>query len=188
MLAQEPFSDRPAGVCPALREFLQAYNDRLGDGLRQDLYGLASAVVGTRGAAATTGWRARLCVDWARSLVQLERAREPTERPPIPFRNQPLHDCGVAGAQCARLAELDPWFHRQTLAFVSWLCRARLQPAPLLGPPHGLDPVPGVELLHDRGQVVADGARREVERPRQLGDRGVLPAGRQHLVLTRGER
>jgi hypothetical protein len=38
MLNGEPFSDRPPSVCPALREFLQGYNDGLPDDLRQELF------------------------------------------------------------------------------------------------------------------------------------------------------
>src|SRR5918911_2783052 len=49
MLAGERFSDRPYCVSPAIGGFLRAYNDFVDDRLRQDLYRLASAVVGTRG-------------------------------------------------------------------------------------------------------------------------------------------
>jgi hypothetical protein len=38
MLAGEPFSDHPQAVCPVIGSFLRAYNDRIDDRRRQDLY------------------------------------------------------------------------------------------------------------------------------------------------------
>lgn len=49
MLSGEGFSDRPYCVSPAIAGFLRAYNDFIDDRLRQDLFRLASEVVGTRG-------------------------------------------------------------------------------------------------------------------------------------------
>ncbi|MGB2711784.1 MAG: hypothetical protein WBC33_09725 [Conexibacter sp.] len=65
MLAGEPFSDRPASVCPVLAGFLRAYNDRVDDELRQDLYRYAAEVVGTRASAEVERMRERRCLDWA---------------------------------------------------------------------------------------------------------------------------
>lgn len=48
MLAGEPFNDHPQSVCPVIGSFLRAYNDRIDDGRRQDLYGYAAKVVGSR--------------------------------------------------------------------------------------------------------------------------------------------
>ena len=48
MLAGEPFSDHPRSVCPVIGSFLRAYNDQIDDGRRQDLYGYAAKVVGSR--------------------------------------------------------------------------------------------------------------------------------------------
>jgi hypothetical protein len=42
MLAGEPFSDRPASVCPVIAGFMRAYNDRIDDERRQDLYRYAA--------------------------------------------------------------------------------------------------------------------------------------------------
>jgi hypothetical protein len=53
MLAGQRFSDHPRAVCPVVAAVLRAYNDGTNDDRRQDLYPLASAVVGTR------DWRAR---------------------------------------------------------------------------------------------------------------------------------
>ena len=51
MLADEPFSDHPASVCPVIASLLRAYNDSIDDQRRQDLYGYAARVVGSRGSA-----------------------------------------------------------------------------------------------------------------------------------------
>ncbi len=51
MLADEPFSDHPASVCPVIASLLRAYNDSVDDRRRQDLYAYASRVVGSRGSA-----------------------------------------------------------------------------------------------------------------------------------------
>ena len=48
MLAGEPFSDHPRSVCPVIGSFLRAYNDRIDDRRRQDLYVYAAKVVGSR--------------------------------------------------------------------------------------------------------------------------------------------
>lgn len=59
MLAEEPFSDHPLTACPALIGFLRGYNDGIPEQLRQDLYGLASDLVGSRSDVRTTIERAR---------------------------------------------------------------------------------------------------------------------------------
>ncbi len=50
MIAGEPFSDRPASVCPVIGSFLRAYNDSVSRARRQDLYAYAAKVVGSRNA------------------------------------------------------------------------------------------------------------------------------------------
>jgi hypothetical protein len=65
MLAGEPFSDRPASACPVIGGFLRAYNDRIDEARRQDLYRYASEVVGTRGDAEIERARERRCLAWA---------------------------------------------------------------------------------------------------------------------------
>jgi hypothetical protein len=118
LLADEPFSDSPASVCPAVREFLQGYNDWLPDPLRQDLYALASDVVGTRGPARMTAWRARLCIGWGNSQARLERVS-------TGFGRWTLANCALAGSYSARAAQRNRWCHEQTLAFFTWLAHAR---------------------------------------------------------------
>jgi hypothetical protein len=65
MLAGEPFSDRPASVCPVVAGFLRAYNDRIDDERRQDLYRYAAEVVGTRATPEVEHARERRCLEWA---------------------------------------------------------------------------------------------------------------------------
>jgi hypothetical protein len=52
MIAREPLSEHRLCVCRAIAAFLRAYNDRIDDGRRQNLYRIAALVVGTRGSAA----------------------------------------------------------------------------------------------------------------------------------------
>lgn len=118
LLNDEPFSDRPRSVCPAMREFLHGYNDGLPDQMRQELYGLAADIVGTHSPAQVTAWRAGLCVEWARSLAPLENIS-------TSFRQWTLGNCALAGKYSARAARRDRWCHRQTLAFFRWLAHAR---------------------------------------------------------------
>jgi hypothetical protein len=68
MLADEPFSDRPRAVCPIVAAYLRSYNDAVDDRRRQDLYGYASAAVGTRDSAAVVRRRAQRCLDELRAL------------------------------------------------------------------------------------------------------------------------
>lgn len=68
MLAGEPFSDRPASVCPVIAGFMRAYNDRVDDERRQDLYRYAAEVVGTRAAPDVEHTRERRCLEWAETM------------------------------------------------------------------------------------------------------------------------
>jgi hypothetical protein len=68
MLAGEPFTDRPASVCPVIAAFLRSYNDAIDDRRRQDLYRYASAAVGSRASAEVTRRRAERCLDELRAL------------------------------------------------------------------------------------------------------------------------
>src|SRR4051794_8559268 len=65
MLAGERFTDAPQAVCPVIAGFLRAYNDTVDDRRRQDLYGLASQVVGTRGGEVAARQRSALLRTWA---------------------------------------------------------------------------------------------------------------------------
>jgi hypothetical protein len=68
MLAEEPFSDRPRNASPVIGAFLRTYNDGLDDERRQDLYPLASLIVGSAGRRSVERERASRCLDFARSL------------------------------------------------------------------------------------------------------------------------
>jgi hypothetical protein len=68
MLAGEPFSDRPAAVCPVIGGFLRAYNDRIDDERRQDLYRYAAEVVGTRTTPDVERTRERRCLAWSEEM------------------------------------------------------------------------------------------------------------------------
>lgn len=73
MLAGEPFSDRPASVCPVIAGFMRAYNDRVDDERRQDLYRYASEVVGSRGLPEVEHARERRCLEWADEMRRQRR-------------------------------------------------------------------------------------------------------------------
>lgn len=68
MLAGEPFSDRPATVCPVIAGFMRAYNDRVDDERRQDLYRYAAEVVGSRMPSEIEHARERRCLEWADTM------------------------------------------------------------------------------------------------------------------------
>lgn len=79
MLAGESFSDRPASTSRVIAAFLRTYNDGLDDTRRQDLYPLASLIVGTAGSRAVERERMSRCLEFARSLG----ARAPVGRAAI---------------------------------------------------------------------------------------------------------
>jgi hypothetical protein len=68
MLAGEPFTDRPASVCPVIAGFMRAYNDRVDDERRQDLYRYAADAVNTRAGADVELERERRCLEWAEAM------------------------------------------------------------------------------------------------------------------------
>jgi hypothetical protein len=65
MLAGEQFTDHPACVCPVIASFLRAYNDSVDDDRRQDLYGYASRVVGSRASIRIQRARADRLAEWS---------------------------------------------------------------------------------------------------------------------------
>lgn len=68
MLAEEPFTDRPRKASPVIGSFLRTYNDGLDDDRRQDLYDLASQIVGSAARRSVERDRASRCLEFARSL------------------------------------------------------------------------------------------------------------------------
>jgi hypothetical protein len=64
MLAGEPFSDHPQSVCPVIAALLRAYNDSVDDERRQELYGYAAKVVGSRASTRIERARAKQIINW----------------------------------------------------------------------------------------------------------------------------
>lgn len=97
MLAGEPFSDRPKTACPVIASFLRSYNDAVDDERRQDLYALASEVVGTRASAAVEHARAARCTETLSELH--DRApvlrRVLARRHPLPATSLGLERSGI---------------------------------------------------------------------------------------------
>ena len=68
MLADEPFSDRPPSASPVIAALLRTYNDGVCEDRRQDLYPLASMIVGTAGSRGVERDRASRCLEFALAL------------------------------------------------------------------------------------------------------------------------
>lgn len=105
MLAGEPFSDRPASVCPVIAQLLRTYNDGVDDERRQRLYACAALVVGSKADGDVERRRAE----------RLRHAIADTCRPRSAFRrlflgaampHEEPADCGKDAAR-ALLAETD---------------------------------------------------------------------------------
>ena len=133
MLADEPFSDRPDNASPVIAAFLRTYNDGLDDERRQDLFTLASLIVGTTRGRAVERERASHCLEFARSLGY----GPPAGRAAIGIATP------EASGSWAALAALRTGpsgeVHRETLEFARELAsldgraRRRLWPQRLLG-------------------------------------------------------
>jgi hypothetical protein len=111
MLAGEKFSDRPRSVSPVLCRFLRAYNDLLDDDRRQDLYPIASRVVGSAASKAVECSRAERCIEW------IERSGH---RVPWTLRLRPGPPAGSLAAKTAAADATDEG-HRRALALVDEL-------------------------------------------------------------------
>lgn len=83
MLADEPFSDHPKSVCPAIGAFLRDYNDSVPGDQRQDLYRCAAAIVGTRGSMSAQRARAAHLSAWT---SEMRRRRYATFLPNVVAR------------------------------------------------------------------------------------------------------
>jgi hypothetical protein len=136
MLAGEPFSDRPRCVDPVIAGFLRTYNDGIDDNRRQDLYPLASEVVGTRAVAGIQAERARMCLAWAQKR-HLELRHGPRRllprRPLLPDGRLGDDAAGtLAGRLAVKLAtrRRSVGAHEAALAFVRELIAVG-EPAPV---------------------------------------------------------
>ena len=108
MLAGERFSDHPTCACPAITAFVRGYNDRIDDERRQDLYALASELVGSRRAEACT--RARADALLALAWEHRERIGPITRFPRLNYKDR-LHRCEASGDHLARCAKRSPEVH-----------------------------------------------------------------------------
>jgi hypothetical protein len=74
MLADEPFTDHPASVCPVIGSVMRAYNDFVDDDARQDLYAYAASVVGSRADSEVERARSERVSAWSAEM-RLRRLR-----------------------------------------------------------------------------------------------------------------
>jgi hypothetical protein len=121
MLAHEPFSDRARSVSPTIGAFLRAYNDGVDDARRQDLYPVASAIVGTAGRRSVERARISRCLAFARE----QGAQLPGRRAALSLATPE-----AAGAWAARVA-LDAGAHDEALALVDDLAALSVRALPL---------------------------------------------------------
>ena len=126
ILAGEPFSDHPQSACPVISSFLRAYNDRVNDERRQDLYRYAAEVVGTRSPGPVEQARADRLAAWGREVW----ARRWTRRfaPPalrmVGIERQPPRD--VLGVHAVRaIWRVDGRTHAAALALIDELLAIR---------------------------------------------------------------
>jgi hypothetical protein len=120
MLAGEPFDDHPESVCPVIGSFLRAYNDRIDDGRRQDLYAYAAKVVGSLASPDVQQARAERLRAWAFELhcsPRLQRLVPARLRALVP--TLPVELVG-SHAVCA-IPRHDDGTHRQVLALIDEL-------------------------------------------------------------------
>ena len=75
MLAGEQFTDHPASACPVISALLRSYNDSIDDRRRQDLYGYAAKVVGSRSSLAVEHARAERLTAWTHERRPPRRSR-----------------------------------------------------------------------------------------------------------------
>jgi hypothetical protein len=142
MLADEPFSDRPASVSPVVAALLRTYNDGLDDDRRQDLYPLAALVVGSARGRAIEEERASRCLNFASEVGR----RLPSGRATIGLAT--AEASGSLAALAALATGPSPEVHERTLALARDLATLRPEPRRRRWPSW----LPG----RDPAQVVAD--------------------------------
>jgi hypothetical protein len=136
MLADERFSDRAATVSPVVGAFLRTYNDGLDDERRQDLYPIASLIVGSAARRSVEDERGTRCLAFARGLgTPLPRGRAA-----LAMRTP------EAAGSTAALAALRTGRHEEALAFVEELVAIGRPRRNWLGP----DPAAVVERALER--------------------------------------
>ena len=128
MLAGEDFTDEPGCVCPVVAEFLRTYNDAVDFERRQDLFSVASLVVGTRDGVTGERGRANAILDWwltSAGVPKVSLRRLLWMLPPrLAARDQEI------AHRAARWAAASPSRHRATLSLIERLVGS----APLQAP------------------------------------------------------
>lgn len=114
MLAGERFSDQPRTACPAVTAFVRGYNDGLDDARRQDLYAVASMLVGSAADDDAVHERMWRCIMFARDL----RPRRLGFLGPRLSYESDLVKCESAGRHAGRLARRHLHLHAQVMAFI----------------------------------------------------------------------
>ena len=123
MLAGERFSDRPRAVCPVIAGFLRSYNDAVDDDRRQDLFPVASAVVGTATSdAEVIAERVQLIAEWARAQLADRPKRRLLGRRPGWVDESHGRDVGVRAVRA--VGHIDDAVHTSALALVERLIAA----------------------------------------------------------------
>ena len=154
MLAGEPFNDRPQSVCPVIGSFLRAYNDRIDDARRQDLYTYAAKVVGSRGSQDAQLARAERLRAWTLELrwnQWLQRLVPARLRALVPT---PRSDLVGSYAVCA-IPQHDDKTHAQVLALIDELLTIGASNQPTARPLHNGD---ADARLHQSPEVTATAA------------------------------
>ena len=129
MLGDERFTDHPQRVCPAVAAFLRGYNDALPTQLRQELFGIAATVVGSRSRDPEIRRERHLALlRHAFDVWSDRRFRLPW--PPSFTPENAFGDLEDAGAYVGRLARRDRTVHERTVAFVEALVERTPRPAP----------------------------------------------------------
>lgn len=152
MLAGESFSDRPASTSRVIAALLRTYNDGLDDRRRQDLYPLASLIVGTVGSRAVERERMSRCLEFARSLG----AGAPSGRAAIGIAS--AEGSGSWAALAALRGGPSDETHERVVEFVRELVAIRVD-APKwrrLRWPAAHDPARAVEEALRRGEPAPD--------------------------------
>jgi hypothetical protein len=128
MLAGEPFTDRPACTDPVLGGLLRAYNDTVDQERRQDLYAVASMVVGTAAGEEVERARAARCIAFAEAHRRRSRFRGRRRRPLALAAHLGKDAPGVLAVRA--LGRIDDTAHIEILALIDELvAMSRPQPA-----------------------------------------------------------
>jgi hypothetical protein len=147
MLSGEPFTDRPASVSPAIAAFLRAYNDSVDDRRRQQLYGCAAQVLGTRSTAQIEQRRIEHWTAWAmRRHAQRSRLARVYWR--LRHGRRLSADTDVAAFLAVKsIGRHTDDSHAEVLELIGELCRIGSAPAARLEAPDAHEPAESTPAL-----------------------------------------